>query len=289
MTRTRNKLSGIVFGILGVLVLAAIWELYKWLGPTNGVAGILPKSDDRAMPHLWSMVTRAFESVNSTQGSEVLWLAVVKASLNSLGVAAAGWLFGSLIGFLLALLMQRFAVAERAVLPWLILSQTVPLIALAPVIVTLGGKIQIGAFEWEKWMSVAVVASFLAFFPVAVGALRGLSSPTVIHLELMRTYGIGWWKTLLKLRLPASVPYLLPGLALGAVSAIVGTVVGEVSVGYSGGIGRMIIAFAQSTSSDPNKPYAPIAGAVLMGLTAAGLVALIGLGLSRYRRQESST
>lgn len=292
MNRSRRRASGVLYGALGLLLLAVLWELYKWVGPLTGVriadTVLLPKTDDRSMPHLWSMVTRAFEATTSAAGADIVWLAVIKACLSSLWVAGLGWVLGSVIGLLLALLMQRFSIAERAVLPWLILSQTVPLIALAPVVVAWGGRVEIGSVEWERWMSVAVIASFLAFFPVAIGALRGLSSPTQIHLELMRTYGIGWWKTLFTLRLPASVPYLLPGLALGAASAIVGTVVAEVSVGYKGGIGRMIIEYAQSGSADPNKAYAPIVGAVLMGLFAATLVGLIALGLKRFRRQEST-
>ncbi|RFA16116.1 ABC transporter permease [Subtercola boreus] len=289
----RRRWSALLWGLLGVVLLAVLWEGYKAIGPPTGVVlfdtSILPKTDDRSMPHLVDMLSRAIEPVNTSAGSPPVWVAVIGAALTSLGVAAVGWAIGSVVGFLIALLMQRLQVAERAVLPWLILSQTVPLIALAPVIVAWGGKIQIGAFSWDRWMSVAVIASYLAFFPVAVGALRGLQSPDTIHVELMRTYNAGWFRTLLKLRLPASVPYLLPALRLGAASAIVGTVVAEVSTGYKGGIGRMIIEFAQSGTSDPAKAYAPIAGAVVLGLVSAGIVALIGLTLKRFNRQEAAS
>ena len=111
-------------------------------------------------------------------------------------------------------------------------------------------------------MSVALIASYLAFFPVSIGALRGLKSPDTNHVELMRSYGVGWWTTLLRLRLPASVPYLLPALRLGAASAVIGTVVAEVSIGLRGGIGRMIVEFAAAAGGDPAKPWAPIFGAV---------------------------
>ncbi|GAA0992760.1 ABC transporter permease [Subtercola frigoramans] len=292
-SRGSARLSAVVWGLVGLIVLVVLWEGYKAFGPASGVqvfdTSILPRTDDRSMPHLLAMVQRALEPVNSSAGSQAVWVAVVAAALTSLGVAAVGWAIGSVVGFLLALLMQRLQVAERAVLPWLILSQTVPLIALAPVIVAWGGKIQIGAFSWDRWMSVAVIASYLAFFPVAVGALRGLQSPDTIHVELMHTYNAGWFKTLLRLRLPASVPFLLPALRLGAASAIVGTVVAEVSTGYKGGIGRMIIEFAQSGTSDPAKAYVPIAGAVILGLASAGLVALLGLALKRFNRQEASS
>jgi len=105
----------------------------------------------------------------------------------------------------------------------------------------------------------------------------------------MRSYGTGWWATLVQLRMPASVPYLLPALRLAAASAVVGTVVAEVSIGLRGGIGRLIIEYAQSAGGDPAKSWAPILGAMLIGLVAAGFVALIGVGLRRYRRVEAAT
>jgi NitT/TauT family transport system permease protein len=135
-------------------------------------------------------------------------------------------------------------------------------------------------------MSVAVIASYLAFFPVAVGALRGLQSPDDIHQDLMRSYAAGWWATLVRLRLPASVPYLLPALRLAAANAVVGTVVAEVSTGLPGGIGRMILEFANFASGDPAKPWAPLFGAVLLGLVVAWLVGALGIPLARYRRAE---
>lgn len=288
--RSRTVARRVGGGALGVLLLAGAWEGYKAVGPAAGIdiAGIqvLPRTTDLAMPHLADMVTRALEPVNSAAGSQPVWMSVLSAGLSSLGTASIGLLLGSVIGVALALLMQRFRLAESAVLPWLILSQTVPLIALAPLIVSWGGRVRFGEFEWQRWMSVAVIAAYLAFFPVAVGALRGLQSPKTAHVELLHCYAAGWWKSLIYLRLPASVPYLLPALRLGAASAIIGTVVAEVSTGAKGGIGRLIIEYAQSGSSDPAKAYAPIAVAVLMGLVAAGLVALLGVALARYRRDE---
>jgi len=287
-----KRVRAVGLGILGILLLGVVWELYKAVGPAEGfdLAGfqLLPRTTDIAMPHLLDMVARAFGPVSTAVGAAPVFVAVAVSSLSTLGTASVGLLLGALVGFGLALVMVRFRVAEKAVLPWLILSQTVPLIALAPVIVSWGGRIQIGAFEWERWMSVAVIASYLAFFPVAVGALRGLQSPQTAQVELMHSFAAGWWKTLVYLRLPASVPYLIPAVRLGAASAIIGTVVAEVSTGAKGGIGRLIIEYAQSGSSDPAKAYAPIAGAVIIGLIAAGLVAGIALTLGRFRKNEVS-
>jgi NitT/TauT family transport system permease protein len=286
MTRSRP----VLLGALGVLLLGAIWEAYKAFGPTDGVVvgglTVLPRTSDLAMPHLITMFTRLGEPVTSAPGSPPLWNAVLQAAGFSLGIAAAGWVIGVVVGLLLAMLMQRFRTAESALLPWVVLSQTVPLIALAPLVAGWGSQIRFGESRWQDWMSVAVIASYLAFFPVSVGALRGLESPEQAHVELMRTYAVGWWTTLMRLRLPASIPYLLTALRLAAANAVIGTVVAEVSIGLRGGVGRMMVEYASASSGDPGKPWAPIFGAVLIGLVAAGFVALLGLALKRYRRGE---
>lgn len=283
----------VLLGIAGVVLLAVIWELYKALAPAGGVVvggvTVLPRTTDIAMPHIWDMIARTLEPVTRAPGSPPLWLATVQAAAVTLGIAAVGWLIGVTVGMLIAVLMQRFRTAESALLPWVVLSQTVPLIALAPVVRNWGTRLEFGEFHWENWMSVAVIASYLAFFPVSIGALRGLSSPDAAHLDLMRAYGIGWWRTLLRLRLPASVPYLIPALRLAAANAVVGAVVAEVSIGMRGGIGRAIVEYGASASSDPPKQWSPIFGAVLIGLVAAGVVVLIGVGLRRYRRVEVSS
>ena len=274
----------------GVLAVGSLWEAYKWLGPADGWSlgetRLLPRTSDLAMPHTWEMVARLAEPVTGARGAPPLWRAVVDAGGTSLGIAAVGWLLGVTVGLVLALGMARVRLVERAVLPLVILSQTVPLIALAPLVRSWGSQLELGAVEWQPWMSVAVIASYLAFFPVAVGALRGLQSPHTIHVELMRAYGAGWAATLWRLRLPAAVPHLLPALRLAAANAVVGTVVAEVATGLPGGLGRMILEFANFAGSDPAKPWAPIFGAVAVGLLASGAVALAGGGLTRFRRTE---
>jgi NitT/TauT family transport system permease protein len=281
---------GLVLGAGGLLLLALVWEGWKVLGPEAGVVvggvTVLPRTSAIAMPHLWEIAARLGEPVTGARNAPALWSAVLAASAFSLGIAAVGWVVGTVVGLLLALLMQRFRTAESAVLPWIVLSQTVPLIAIAPLVRRWGSQLELGPVTWENWMSVALIASYLAFFPVSIGALRGLGSPTAHQVELMHVYGVGWWKTLVRLRLPASVPYLLPALRLGAVSAVVGTIVAEVSIGLRGGIGRMIIEFASAAGGDPAKPWAPILGAVLVGLAAAGAVVLLGTLLRPFRRGE---
>jgi NitT/TauT family transport system permease protein len=278
--------------VLGVVLLLVIWEAYKAVGPADGVVvgglTVLPRTTDVAMPHVWDIATRISQPVNRGSAAVPVWQAVLLAAAFSLGIAAVGWVVGVIVGFGLALVMLALRTAESAMLPWIVLSQTVPLIAIAPLVRRWGAQVQFGDFRWESWMSVAVIASYLAFFPVSIGALRGLSSPDAIHVDLFRSYSVGWWVTLWRLRLPASVPYLLPALRLAAANAVIGTVVAEVSIGLRGGIGRMIIEYAQSGSGDPAKTWAPILGAVLLGLAAAGFVALLGMLLGRFRRAEVS-
>ncbi len=286
-----RRARSIALGLAGVVLLGIAWEAYKALAPDAGVVvggvTVLPRTSAIAMPHIGDVLARLGEPVTGGAGAEPLWRAVLEACGFTLGVSAVGWVVGVVVGMLMAILMQRFRTAESALLPWVVLSQTVPLIALAPLVRRWGAQLHVGGLDWQDWMSVAVIASYLAFFPVSIGALRGLASPDRAHLDLLRSYSAGWWRTLVRLRLPASVPYLLPALRLAAANAVVGTVVAEVSIGVRGGVGRQIVEFASAASGDPAKPWGPILGAVLVGLVAAGAVALLGVSLRRYRRGET--
>lgn len=290
MNRSVVRIRPVVFGLVGVVLLGLLWEAYKAIGPATGVivggVRVLPRTGDLAMPHLATIAARLLQPALSDPSSGPLWLTVARAAGFTLAIAGVSWAIGVVVGLLLAVVMQRFRTAESALYPWVILSQTVPLIALAPLVSGLGAQVRFGQAAWQDWMSVAVIASYLAFFPVAVGALRGLASPERAHVELLRTYAVGWWATLIRLRLPASVPYLLPALRLAAANAVIGTVVAEVSIGLRGGVGRMMLEFATASNGDPGKPWAPILAAIVIGLLAAGLVALLGLSLARYRRGE---
>lgn len=293
---SRPRRSALLAGAAGILALAAAWEAYKALLPDDGwVLGevrVLPRTTDVAMPHLWDMFARAAEPLTSAPDSPPLWLATLQGAGFTLGVSAVGWVAGVVFGLLVAVLMARFVPARAGLLPWVVLSQTVPLIAIAPLVKRWGAQLEVGTFDWQDWMSVAVIASYLAFFPVSVGALRGFTSPDAsadgVRLDLFRAYGVGWWTTFWRLRAPSSVPYLLPALRLAAANAVVGTVVAEVSTGLRGGLGRMIVEFGASASADPAKQWSPIGGAVLVGLAATGLVALVALGLRRYRVEETA-
>jgi NitT/TauT family transport system permease protein len=279
--------------LLALVLLAACWELYKFVIPEDGVklgsSLILPRSDDASMPHL-SEIVNVFgqQEVAGGTGGTVL-SSVIDSLWYSLRLAAAGFAVGVVVGFLLALAMQRLRIVERALLPYVVLSQTVPLIALAPLVYGWSGNLSLFGLDWKPWMSVSVIAAYLAFFPVAIGALRGLASPPSVQTELLACYAASWWQTLLRLRLPASVPYLIPALKLAAAASVVGAIVAEISIGLQGGIGRLIITYAQQATGDPARVYAPILGAAVMGLIAVGLISLLDVALRRYHVQEEAT
>ena len=287
MSPGRRRLR-LALGVLGAVVVGVLlWEGYKAVGPADGVelfgARVLPRTDDAAMPHVGTILSRFGDP--ELAGGDPIWLVVLRACLVTLRSVALGFVAGGLIGLLLAVLMQRLRIVERGLLPYVILSQTVPLIALAPVIAGWGGRLSVGSYPWQPWMSVSVIAAYLAFFPVAVGMLRGLQSPAPIAEELMRSYAAGWWKTLVKLRMPAATPYLFPALRLAGAAAVVGAVVGEISTGTKGGIGRLVIEYAREATSDPAKVYTAMLGAALLGLVVAALVGLLQLPLMRHRRR----
>ena len=270
-----------MFG-LALVVVAALWEVYKLVGPEDGgrLLGIpvLPRSNDTAMPHVWDMLSRYGRPERRASETRI-W---------TFRLALAGFVIGATVGTGLAVLMARFRTVERGLLPYLVASQTVPLIALAPLVVAWGGRIEIGGFVWPRWLSASVLGAFLAFFPVAVGTLRGLASAPAAAIELMQSYGATWRQVLLRLRFPSAVPAMVPALKLGASGAVVGVVVAEISTGLKGGIGRLIIEYAREATADPAKVFTAVFGAAGLGLAMAGLVGLADVVLMRNRPKEAA-
>ena len=135
--------------VVALALVAAVWETYKALGPEEGGkllgVSVLPRTSDYAMPHVWDMFSRF--SRPEVRGSERTVLeAVTAGAWYSFRLSVAGFVLGALVGVGLAVLMARFKVVQRGVLPYLVVSQTVPLIALAPLVVSWGGRLEVGAF-----------------------------------------------------------------------------------------------------------------------------------------------
>lgn len=247
--------------LVALAVIVLLWEGYKLAGFDWPV-----RSDDLTMPHM-SDIFGAFWEPVQREGSDMLAVFLIKAAWFTLKEAALGFVIGSVVGLLLAAAMLRSRIVERGLLPWVNISQTVPLIALAPIVVTWGRT-----NGWSDLWSVALIAAYLTFFPVAVNGLKGLQSPDAADVELMRSYAAGWRQTLWKVRLPAARPFLFPAFKLAATLSVVGAIVGEISAGVRGGLGRTILDFAGRYSTGPAKVYAAVIGAGLLGLFVFGVV-----------------
>ena len=278
--------------VLGALaVLALVWTGYKAMGAATGdvwpgTSRPLPvPTDDTTLPPFMDIVRR-FGQPQRTGDPIPLWQYLVDASLFTFREAFVGFLAGIVIGLGLAILMLRSRWLERGLLPWIIVSQTVPLIALAPVVVAWGNQLPFG--YWQSWMSVAVIATYLTFFPVTVNALRGLMSPGRLPLELMRSYAASDRATLVKVRFPASVPYLIPALKLAATASVVGAIVGEISAGLRGGLGRLIIDYSQQYLTDPARLYCAVIAAGLVGILFVALIDVLDRILMRGRPREAT-
>ncbi|HJP25299.1 MAG: ABC transporter permease subunit [Acidimicrobiales bacterium] len=261
--------------LAAVVLLFGIWEGYKWVGQQTGdywpgTSIELPAStDDLTMPHAMDIANELFEEVRDGRARLPLFLFLLKKGWFTLQEAAIGFTLGLTVGLGLAILMLRWRVAERGLLPWINVSQTIPLIALAPIIVTWGRQ-----QDLPDMLSISLIAAYLTFFPVAVSALRGLQSPDSAHVELMRSYAAPWRTTLVKLRLPAARAYLFPALKIAATLSVVGAIVGEISIGTKTGLGRAILEYAQRYAVSPERLYASVIGAAVLGLLVFGLVSL---------------
>ncbi len=279
--------------LVGVVVaVGLVWTGYKALGQATdghwpGTSIDLPvPTDDRTLPPFWDILRRFFEPQRRGDDTQ-LWRFILDAAAFTFREAAVGFVIGLAVGLGLALAMLRSGWLERGLLPYVVVSQTIPLIALAPLVVAWGNQLDVGFITWQPWMSVAIIATYLTFFPVTIGALRGLKSPAPEALELMRSCAAGWWATVRKLRLPASVPYLIPAMKVAATASVVGAIVGEISAGVRGGLGRLIIDYAQQYLSDPTRLYAVVIGAGLLGIAAVALVDLLDRALMRNRPREA--
>lgn len=281
MAASRDRISkgfvSFLWALAGIILIAVMWELTKFFGT---IIELPFNTSDQAMPHIWTMFS-AF-STPEVRGSETsVFQAVLSAATYSLFLALGGFVIGVSFGLLLAIIMQRFLFFERGLLPFVIASQTVPLIALAPLIVGIGNQISFGPIQWSTTYSVMFIAAYLAFFPLSVGALRGLQAPSATSLELMRSYAATNNKVLWKLRFPASIPYLVPALKISAAAAVVGTVVAEISTGVRGGIGRLMVEYAREASSQPAKVYVAVFGAIVLGLVVTAAITAVDVVLTR--------
>ncbi len=253
---------------LSVLVgLWALWEAFKWVGETTAFRLDQFEVNDRTFPHVHDIVGALFEPSrrNGPLLIEVLW----DSALFTAKEAAAGFALGASIGFLLGAVLHHSRILQRGFLPYIVASQTIPILAIAPMVVVWTGSRGLPA-----WFSVAVIAAYLTFFPVTINTLRGLDSADPRALELMRSYAAGRWAILWKLKVPASLPYLFTAFKISATASVVGAIIGELPSSIQDGLGGAIINFNQYYLSSPASLWATNLVAALLGISFFLLVAL---------------
>jgi NitT/TauT family transport system permease protein len=255
--------------VLGFLVL--MWEGYKVFGKAtfgdDRPFFWLPRPDNISMPHVWDIIDSLFSPVSRAEDADILLVILARNALTTAYRAGLGFLIGSVAGFGLGALFSRSRLLERGLMPFVVASQTIPLIAIAPMIVIWGGRI-----GWPPLVSVAMISAYLAFFPVTINALRGLRSPDPAAVELLRSYAATSSEVLWKLRLPASLPYLFTALKIAATTSVIGAIVGELPAGVPDGLGRALLTFNQYFITGPERMYAAIIVSALVGIAFYGIV-----------------
>lgn len=178
-----------------------------------------------------------------------------------------GFGLGTLLGIAIAIGIVHVRTLDRSLMPWIIASQTVPILAIAPMVIVVLAAVNITGL-----LPKALISTYLSFFPVTVGMVKGLRSPELTHLDLMHTYNASTVQILWKLRLPASVPYLFASMKVAIAASLVGAIVGELPTGAVAGIGSKLLA-GSYYSQTVDIWAALIAGSVL----AAALVTIVGI------------
>ncbi|OKH86374.1 ABC transporter permease [Thalassospira sp. TSL5-1] len=148
-----------------------------------------------------------------------------------------GFGIGTLLGILLAVGIVHVLTLEKSLMPWVISSQTIPILAIAPMIIVV-----LGAIGLKGLVPKAMISTYLCFFPVTIGMVKGLRSPDHIQLDLMRTYNASSWQTFLALRWPSAMPFLFASLKVAIAISLVGAIVGELPTGAQSGLGARLLA-----------------------------------------------
>ena len=148
-----------------------------------------------------------------------------------------GFAIGTGLGILLAVGIVHVVTLEKSLMPWIISSQTIPILAIAPMVVVV-----LGAIGLKGLVPKAIISTYLCFFPVTIGMVKGLRSPDPLQMDLMRTYNANAWQTFWKLRWPSSMPFLFTSLKVAIAISLVGAIVGELPTGAQAGLGARLLA-----------------------------------------------
>ena len=257
-------LVGAKRGAAVVIVLAALaglYELYRYIWTSTGWTHPFVV-DSTSMPHIWVILHALWQPAQVNQPA--LGTILFHESLFTAKEAAAGFALGAVIGFVIGIALAHSRLLTRGFLPYIVASQTIPILAIAPmVVIWVNPKLPAGL---QGWGSVAVIAAYLTFFPVAINTLRGLQSADARALDLMRTYAASSWTVLWKLRVPASLPFVFSALRIAATASVVGAIIGELPSGLQSGLGGAILNFNQYYSIEPQELWATNLVAALLGI-----------------------
>jgi NitT/TauT family transport system permease protein len=275
MTRALPVLT-VLSALVALWYAASVWMNATWVFDQAERAGtpvtwaeVIPQTMDQARPLLPPPHQVGAELWKGIAGQKITSKrSLVYHGLVTFRGTMAGFALGIVLGVALAVSIVRFRVMELSVMPWAIISQTIPIVALAPMILTVANQLGIDGREVPK----AIISAYLSFFPVLVSMVKGLRSPDQMQLDLLKTYGASEGQTFWKLRLPASMPYFFASLKVSVAAALIGTIVGELPTGAIEGLGaRMLIG---SQFGEPLIMWSALfAAAILAGL----LIVIVGL------------
>ncbi|MEM8837879.1 MAG: ABC transporter permease [Pseudomonadota bacterium] len=247
------------------------WDQAERIGKETNWSAVVPATMDQKRPvlpaphqvaeEIWKTTGAMIEKGRPFSKRSLIFHAWVTLSATLLGFA-----MGTMLGILLAVGIVHSRVLDKSMMPWIITSQTIPILALAPMLIVVLNAVGVSGL-FPK----AVISTYLSFFPVAVGMVKGLRSPETMHLDLMKTYSASRAETFWKLRLPASIPFLFTSMKIAIAASLVGAIVGELPTGAVSGLGARLLAgsyFGQTIQIWS----ALIVAAIMAGL----LVALVG-------------
>jgi NitT/TauT family transport system permease protein len=274
MTRILPVLT-ILLAILLFWYAAAIWMNAPWQTTLNARADLVDVPFLDFVQQTWAQDKPVLPAPH--QVISEIWNATVALELTSrrslayhawitLSATLLGFAFGTVLGVLLAVAIIHNDASDRSLMPWIIASQTIPILAVAPMVV-----VGLGAVGLTGLVPKALISMYLSFFPVVVGMVKGLRSPEAIQLDLMRTYDANGWQTFWKLRWPASMPFLFASMKVGIAISLIGAVVAELSNASGGGLGVRLL-----TGSYNGQTVQIWAALFIAAGLAAVLVAVVG-------------
>ncbi len=282
-------------GIPVVVVMAVVlvaWYLGAWaMNAPGAIERVMPEGGAWGWQDLLSATLSMDRPVLPAphQVAQDFWSSLVDWPLNSprnlmfhVAVTAEstlwGFVMGTALGLVLSVCIVHSRTLDRALLPWIVASQTVPVLAIAPIVLVI-----LGSLGFSGVAPKAVIAMYLCFFPVTVAMVQGLRSPQRIETEMMHTYAASPWQALWLLRLPAALPFLFPALRVGIAAGLVGAMVAELPTGAQAGLGARLLT--GSYYGNTIQIWSALVMSALLGLTLTTVVAGVERLALRHRRQ----